>query len=343
MLSSRELPWRIVELILAPCMPLFSSTSQELEALRARKERLAEIRAAELEEQSLAVSKARVVVELKVLSAQQKLRLRRASQEGEVLSSGAADAAAAVEAGCRASGTFGALEEEAALGSPLDEPTAVVPHGVMRRRVARIIENHRIAGAQHPGAAPDTARGGGGAAPLTSRGGAGPPLTARGGGSLRPPEATTAADRVRLPLSLAPRARIGADLGSARSAESDGASVARTEASGALSARGGALSARSGHSDDLRSAGAGADDDNMSATSLDSAALRRVARAFVPPPGTPAWVRARLGLQAFLSSGTFGLVMMTLIVLNTGVARGASSLAPLLSRCKSPPSPSPSQ
>jgi hypothetical protein len=115
------------------CIPL---PLKELEALRARKERLAEIRAAELEEQSLAVSKARVVVELKVLSAQQKLRLRRASQEGEVLSSGAADAAAAVEAGRRASGIFGALEEEAALGSPLDEPAVFVPHGVMRRRVA---------------------------------------------------------------------------------------------------------------------------------------------------------------------------------------------------------------
>lgn len=285
-----------------------SSPAQELEALRARKERLAEIRAAELEEQSLAVSKARVVVELKVLNAQQKLRLRRASQEGEALSSGAADAAAAVEAGRRASGTLAAFEEEAALGSPLDEPAAAVPHGVMRRRVAKIVESHRPAGALLSGA-PDTARGGG--APLTSLEGGG--LPARGG-FLRAPEAAVGE---RLPLPLGPRLRLGAELASARSAESDGASVARSELSGggALSARDGAASARSGHSDDLRS-GIDGEQDDMSESSLNTEARRRVMRTFVPPPGTPAWVRARLALQAFLSSGTFGLFMMTLIVLN---------------------------
>jgi hypothetical protein len=93
-------------------MHFSTAQAMELEALRARKEKVAAIRAAEKEEVSRAIAKARVVVELKTLGSQPKEVLRRTDP---------ADA--------------DALVEDA--DNPLIEPEEGVARGVMRRRIMR--------------------------------------------------------------------------------------------------------------------------------------------------------------------------------------------------------------
>lgn len=216
-----------------------------------------------------------------MLHAQQKLRLRRASQDGELLSQGAMEAAAVAAMAARTGDVLEGTDattpaprgDDATLDDPIIDPAISAPRGVMRRRVQRLVDNDDH---QHSKAARNL---------------------------MQPVHFSR---RNVLDMSGAASVRSGAtdDGGSVMGGSVMGGTRVNTEGG------------RSVHSDDLRSV---ADDDRGSvARSLEHEDFTEAARTFILPADAPLWVRARLMALGVLSSGTFGLFMMALIVLNTG-------------------------